>query len=179
MLRIDGSPFDWLEGRDPKAVLIGAIDDATGEVLFLLFRPTEDQIGYRLLLRIISLNYGLPMSICHDRHTILCSPKQPTLEEELAGQTPMSQIQRVMAELTDIVPEQQQRRRQKADRGEGTPPAVSLPLRTARTEEEPAYLSSQTSRMSTRCWAGSRFLTSLRYTAFTGYMYVPNTRASS
>ena len=39
------------------------------------------------------------MSIYHDRHTILRSPKQPTLEEELAGQTPMSQIQRVMAEL--------------------------------------------------------------------------------
>ena len=39
------------------------------------------------------------MSIYHDRHTILCSPKQPTLEEQLAGQMPMSQVQRVMAEL--------------------------------------------------------------------------------
>ena len=43
--------------------------------------------------------YGLPMSIYHDRHTILRSPKQPTLEEQLAGQPPMSQVQRVMAEL--------------------------------------------------------------------------------
>jgi len=99
LLQIDGSPFDWLEGRGPKAVLIGAIDDATGKVLFLLFRPTEDQVAYLLLLRTVALNYGLPMSIYHDRHTILRSPKQPTLEEELAGQTPMSQIQRVMAEL--------------------------------------------------------------------------------
>ena len=99
LLQIDGSPFDWLEGRGPKAVLIGAIDDATGKVLFLVFRPTEDQIGYLLLLRTVATSYGLPMSIYHDRHTILRSPKQPTLEEELAGQTPMSQIQRVMAEL--------------------------------------------------------------------------------
>ncbi len=99
LLQIDGSPFDWLEGRAPRAVLIGAIDDATGKVLFLLFRPSEDQIGYLLLLRTIAQSYGLPMSIYHDRHTILRSPKQPTLEEELAGQRPMSQIQRVMAEL--------------------------------------------------------------------------------
>jgi transposase len=99
LLQIDGSPFDWLEGRGPPAVLIGAIDDASGMILFLLFRPTEDQVGYLLLLRSIALSHGLPMSLYHDRHTILRSPKQPTLEEQLAGQPPMSQIQRVMAEL--------------------------------------------------------------------------------
>ena len=99
LLQIDGSPFDWLEGRGPKATLIGAIDDATGKIVFLIFRPTEDQIGYLLLLRTVALDYGLPMSIYHDRHTILRSPKQPTLEEELAGHSPMSQIQRVMAQL--------------------------------------------------------------------------------
>jgi len=99
MLQIDASPFDWLEDRGPKATLIGAIDDATGKVVCLLFRPTEDQVAYLLRLRSIALGYGLPMSIYHDRHTILRSPKQPTLEEQLAGHAPMSQIQRVMAQL--------------------------------------------------------------------------------
>lgn len=99
LLQIDGSPFEWLEDRGPKATLIGAIDDATGKVLFLHFRPTEDQIGYLLLLRNIAQQFGLPMSIYHDRHTILRSPKEPTIEEQLAGKAPMSQIQRVMAEL--------------------------------------------------------------------------------
>jgi hypothetical protein len=99
LLQIDGSPFDWLEGRGPKAHLMGAIDDATGKVLFLLFRPTEDQVGYLLLLRSVAQRYGLPMSIYHDRHTILRSPKEPTIEEELAGRFPMSQVQRVMAQL--------------------------------------------------------------------------------
>jgi len=99
LLQIDGSPFAWLEGRGPKAAMVGAIDDATGKVLFLLFRPSEDQVGYLLLLRTVAQCYGLPMAIYHDRHTILRSPKQPTLEEQLAGQAPMSQMQRVMAEL--------------------------------------------------------------------------------
>jgi transposase len=99
LLQIDGSPFDWLEGRGSTASLIGAIDDASGQVLWLLFRPTEDQVGYILLLRSIAHAYGLPMSLYHDRHTILRSPKQPTLDEELAGLPPMSQVQRMMAEL--------------------------------------------------------------------------------
>jgi transposase len=99
LLQIDSSPFDWLEERGPKASLIGAIDDATGQVLFLLFRPTEDQVGYVLLLRTIAHVYGLPMSIYHDRHTILRSPKQPTLDDELTGPPPMSQVQQMMAQL--------------------------------------------------------------------------------
>jgi transposase len=99
LLQIDGSPFAWLEERGCKAALMGAIDDATGIVLFLHFRPTEDQVGYLLLLRSIAQRFGRPMSIYHDRHTILRSPKEPTLDEQLAGQTPMSQIQRILAEL--------------------------------------------------------------------------------
>src|SRR3989304_5797019 len=99
LLQIDGSPFDRLGGRGPQADLIGAIDDPTGKVGFLVFRPPHDQIGYLLLLRAVALSYGLPMSIYHDRHTILRSPKEPTLEQELAGQAPMSQAQRDMAEL--------------------------------------------------------------------------------
>lgn len=99
LLQIDGSPFDWLEGRGPKATLVGAIDDATGRVVFLTFRPTEDQVGYLLLLRTVAMSYGIPMSLYHDRHTILRSPKEPTIEEELAGGSPMSQVQRVMAQL--------------------------------------------------------------------------------
>jgi transposase len=99
LLQIDGSPFHWLEERGPEGCLMGAIDDATGKILVLLLRLTEDQLGYLLLLRDIAQHHGLPMAFYHDCHTILRSPKKPTLDEQLAGQTPMSQIQRIMAEL--------------------------------------------------------------------------------
>lgn len=100
LLQMDASPYHWLGTHQPMASLMGAIDDATGKVLFLHFRPTEDQSGYLLLLRSVAHTYGLPMAIYHDRHTILRSPRTPTLEEELAGQMPMSQIQRMMHELS-------------------------------------------------------------------------------
>jgi hypothetical protein len=99
MLQVDGSPHDWLEGRGPRMALMGSIDDARGVVVYAQFRPTEDQAGYLMMFRDIAVRYGLPMAVYHDRHTILRSPKQPTLEEELAGTPPMSQVQRLLAEL--------------------------------------------------------------------------------
>jgi transposase len=99
MLQIDATPFDWLEGRGPRMALAAAIDDATSRVVYASFRPTEDQAGYLLMLRAVATTYGLPRLLYHDRHTILRSPKEPTLEDELAGRRPASQFQRVAAAL--------------------------------------------------------------------------------
>ena len=99
MLQTDASPHDWLEGRGPEMDLLGAIDDATGKVVYAHFRMSEDQVGYLLMLRRVALTHGLPHILYHDRHTILRSPKQATIEDELAGRRPQSQIQRIMEEL--------------------------------------------------------------------------------
>jgi transposase len=99
MLQIDGSPHDWLEGRGPRMALVGAVDDATGKIVHASFRPAEDQAGYLIMLRCIAQEYGLPEALYHDRHTILRSPKEPSLEDELSGKRPQSQVQAVMAEL--------------------------------------------------------------------------------
>ena len=99
LVQIDGSPFEWLEERGPTLCLLGAIDDATSKVLHLLFRPTEDQAGYLMLFREVGLKYGLPMAYYHDRHTLLRSPKEATIEEQLARRAPESQLQRVLREL--------------------------------------------------------------------------------
>ena len=85
MLQTDASPHDWLEGRAPEMDLLGAIDDATGKVVYARFRPSEDQIGYLLMLRTVALNYGLPHILYHDRHTILRSPKQATIHVCIRG----------------------------------------------------------------------------------------------
>ena len=102
MLLTDGSLHDWLEARDPrhrKLCLLGCIDDATGTVLHLRFWPTECQAGYIQMLREVTVSHGIPMSYYHDRHTILCSPKEPTIDDELAGREPMSQFQAILAQL--------------------------------------------------------------------------------
>lgn len=99
LLQIDGSKHDWLEGRGPELCLMAAIDDATGEVAWALFRPEEDSAGYFLLLQHLFQTHGLPLAIYADRHTIFQSPKKASIAEELAGKPPRSQLGRLLDEL--------------------------------------------------------------------------------
>jgi transposase len=101
LLQTDGSDHDWLEGRGPHLNLIGAIDDATGEVPYALFRDEEDAQGYILLLRQIVAKHGIPCALYHDRHGIFeRSKKEPeTIEEQLEGKKKPTQFGRVMEEL--------------------------------------------------------------------------------
>lgn len=99
LLQLDGSPHDWLEGRGPHLTLLAAIDDASSEVPNGVFREEEDDAGYCELLWGISQSHGLPLAVYTDRHTIFRSPKEATLEQELAGERPRSQFERIMDEL--------------------------------------------------------------------------------
>lgn len=99
LLQIDGSSHDWLSGRSTKIALLGAVDDATGKIVHLIFRPTEDQAGYIMLIRHIARTNGLPGALYHDKHTILRSPKKASIDDELAGREPQSQVQRIIADL--------------------------------------------------------------------------------
>jgi transposase len=99
LLQVDGSKHDWLEGRGPWLTLHAAIDDATNEVPWAVFRETEDATGYALLIHHISQSHGLPLALYADRHTIFKSPRQPTLEEQLAGLEPRSQLGQILRSL--------------------------------------------------------------------------------
>ena len=99
LLQVDGSQHDWLEGRGPWITLHAAIDDATNEVPWAVFRETEDATGYALLVHHISQSHGLPLALYADRHTIFQNPKQATLEEQLAGLEPRSQLGQLLRSL--------------------------------------------------------------------------------
>ena len=86
LVQLDASPFDWLEGRGPRLSLHGAIDDATGTVLALVFRPTEDLHGYATLLHQLGTAYGLPLALYGDRLNVFVrNDAHWTREEELQG----------------------------------------------------------------------------------------------
>jgi hypothetical protein len=44
LLKIDGSHHDWLEGRGPKMVMMGYIDDATGRGMQQTFTGASQMI---------------------------------------------------------------------------------------------------------------------------------------
>lgn len=102
LVQIDGSLHDWLEGRGPWLVLHGAIDDATGRILALTFRRTECFEGYRDLLHQLVTVHGIPVAMYTDRHSLFFPPERhegPSLEQQLRGQVPLSQVGRMITEL--------------------------------------------------------------------------------
>jgi transposase len=101
LVQIDGSRHDWLEGRGAWMTLIGAIDDATGEVLYSVFREQEDTEGYFNLMERIVADHGVPVAVYHDGHAVFEHPEHEpmTLEEQLAGEKSPTQFGRLLMEL--------------------------------------------------------------------------------
>jgi transposase len=98
MVQIDGSHHDWLEGRGPKLVLMGYIDDADNNV-FARFYDYEGTLPAMDSFYRRSLGHGLPQSVYLDKHSTYKSWGEPTLEEELQGKRPQSQFERALEEL--------------------------------------------------------------------------------
>jgi transposase len=101
LLQVDGSRHQWLGPDGPWLTLLAAIDDATGDVPYALFREQEDAQGYLLLLREVVRRRGVPLALYSDRHTIFQSrADEPlTLNDELAGGRLPTQVGRVLKEL--------------------------------------------------------------------------------
>jgi transposase len=101
LLQVDASPFAWFGGR-AKYALHGAIDDATGQITALYMCKNECLFGYFQMLRSIINDFGLPVSLYSDRHSIFRSPKADkiSIEDQLAGVTANdTQFGRAVSEL--------------------------------------------------------------------------------
>src|SRR5881409_1112502 len=100
LIQIDGSPFPWLEDRGPELMLLGAIDDATSEILALQFRPAEDVHGYVTLFRDVFTAHGLPMAVYGDRLNLLVrNDAHWSVEEQLAGTQAPTHVGRILQNL--------------------------------------------------------------------------------
>jgi len=70
LIQIDGSPHDWFEGRAPACVLLVFIDDATGQLVQLLFVECESFFSYCQATEAYFKFYGKPVAFYSDKHGI-------------------------------------------------------------------------------------------------------------
>lgn len=98
MVQMDGSHHDWLEGRGPRLVLMGYIDDATNRV-YARFYEGESVAAALDSFKRYSRLYGIPQSVYLDRLSIYKSVGRPTVEQQLKGEHPQSQFERALDEL--------------------------------------------------------------------------------
>ena len=101
MVLWDGSRHDWLEGRGPMMCLMGAVEDATGELLAgAHFVEQECAAGYLQVLKAIAEDKGLPWSVYMDQHgSLKRNDEHWTLEEELRGEQEPTQVGRALRSL--------------------------------------------------------------------------------
>ena len=100
LVLVDASEHLWFGAAAPRVSLLGALDDATGRILSLHFRPHEDLHGYTELLRRLLTTHGVPCNLYGDRLGVFVrNDKHWTLEEELAGQQSPTQFGQMLAEL--------------------------------------------------------------------------------
>ena len=101
MILWDGSRHEWLEGRGPTLCLMGAVDDASGELLpGAHFVEQECAAGYLTVLKAIAAEKGLPWSAYMDQHgSLKRNDDHWTLEEELRGAQEPTQVGRALQAL--------------------------------------------------------------------------------
>lgn len=98
MLQLDGSHHDWFEGRRAWAVLMVAIDDATGEVFARFFEEETTEAAMRTFRRYLE-RHGIPQALYVDRDSIYRSDREATADEILRGEEPCTQFGRAMRQL--------------------------------------------------------------------------------
>jgi transposase len=95
MIQMDGSHHDWFEGRGPRCVLMGYIDDATGRVYGRFYGYEGTIPAMDSFARYIT-TYGLPMSVYLDKHTTY---KSLVRKDESQHTEPISQFGRALQEF--------------------------------------------------------------------------------
>ena len=98
MIQMDGSDHDWLEGRGPRLIFMGYIDDATGTP-FGRFYEYEGTIPAMDSFKRYIERYSIPASVYIDKHAAYKSKKKLSVEDELSNKDPLTQFTRALEEL--------------------------------------------------------------------------------
>jgi transposase len=97
LVQFDASPHDWF-GRGEPDCLMGMIDDATGRRRTWMSQQETTADAMRLLWLWIE-RYGIPRALYADRKSVYVTDREPTLEEQLAGEEPLTVFGRACHKL--------------------------------------------------------------------------------
>ncbi len=98
MVQMDGSPHDWFEGRSEECCLCEMVDDATG----ITFGQFDEEETKALAMKVLwgwIKKYGLPHSLYVDWKNIFHAEREPTVEEQLRNEKPLTDFERACKKL--------------------------------------------------------------------------------
>lgn len=89
LVQIDGSHHRWFWKQEAESCLMVAIDDATNTTMAFLSEEETTEAAMRLLWAWIE-RYGIPWAVYTDRKNVYITEREPTVDEQLAGQQPLT-----------------------------------------------------------------------------------------
>lgn len=98
MVQMDGSHHAWFEARGKKCCLMNMVDDATGKTLSLLGEEETSKSAMLTLWAWIE-KYGVPVSLYVDRKNVFVTGREPTIEEQLNGELPLTHFGKACKKL--------------------------------------------------------------------------------
>ena len=98
MVQLDGSHHPWFEGRGDKCVLMGYIDDATGNKSGQFYEYEGTLPAFSGLKHYIKQN-GIPLIVYVDKHSTYKGSGKQSIEDELNDRFNLSQFERACKEL--------------------------------------------------------------------------------
>jgi len=103
LVQMDGSHHKWFEDRGEERCLMDMVDDATANTLALLSEEETIVAAMRVLWAWVE-RYGIPTAIYVDSKNIYVTKREPTVEEQLAAELPLTQFGRACKKLgIDII----------------------------------------------------------------------------
>lgn len=91
LLQFDGSHHAWFGPDNPKACLMDLVDDATGVSMGFMAHEETTEAAMRCLWKWVE-TYGVPRALYLDRKSVYLALREPTREEQLAGEQPVTEF---------------------------------------------------------------------------------------
>jgi hypothetical protein len=118
LVQLDGSHHEWF-GSGKRCCLMSMVDDATGRRHSLLAEEETTEAAMRLLWRWV-VRYGVPRALYTDRKNVYITDREPTLEEELAGEPALTAFGKACRKLgIQIIPASSPQAKGRVERSHG------------------------------------------------------------
>ena len=98
LVQLDGSHHHWFGHQHGQCCLNDMVDDATGATMARMAGEETTEACMRLLWQWIE-TYGIPKALYTDKKNVFVTDRAPTIEEQLAGQKPMTAFGKACSKL--------------------------------------------------------------------------------
>jgi transposase len=98
MVQMDGSHHQWFGDKQPMNCLMDMVDDATGNTVALMDEQETTDLAMRTLWQWCE-RYGIPETLYTDKKNVYVTNREPTIEEQLAGEEPLTEFGKACAKL--------------------------------------------------------------------------------